>query len=133
MVDVHPAVEQALRHRQRQRRTGGQFAGPVVDERVELVIGNDTVEQSESLGLVGRQDVGEVGELLGPVQAYEPGQQPRRAPVDRESPPGEDLRQSGTARRDGQVTAERHTQPGAGRNASDLGDGRLGQCREAPT
>ena len=74
---------------------------------VQLGGGDDPVDEPDRGRVGGGDDVGEEGELLGPVEADEAGQQPGAAAVEGQAPPGEDLREAGGVGGDDEVTAER--------------------------
>jgi hypothetical protein len=123
-------VEHPLRHGQRDRRPRGEAGGPVVHEGVDLTGGEHAVDDAEVEGVLGGDDVGEEGQLLGPVQAHQAGQEPGGPAVEGQAPAGEDHGEARLLGRDHEVAAEGEAHPDARRHPGHLGDRRLRQLVE---
>ncbi len=87
-------------------------------------MGHHPVDDAEPLGLLGRDHVGEQGQLLGLVEADEPGQDPRPTEVHAEAAAGEDLGEAGLITGHDQVAGQGHVHPGTGGHPVHLGDDR---------
>ena len=114
--------EQSLGHGHGQRRAGSQTIGPLANDGVEFGVGDNLVDETETLGFLRGDDVGEEGQLLGLVQPDEAGQDPGTPKVDRQTAAAEDLAEPGLITGHDQIAGQGHVHPGPRRHAVDLGD-----------
>ena len=95
------------------------------DLRLELVVVDALPDQSPSLGLLGRQRLGQHGEAARARRADQARQHPGAAGVGDEADPGEGLQEAGAAGGVDEVAGERDVGGGAGGDAVDRRDDRL--------
>ena len=117
-------VELALRHRERDRRTGGDPVDHGAHGLVEVGDRHHRVDEPELEGLGAAQHLRGEGQLLRPVEADALAQQPRRPEVEAEPALGEDRREPGPVRAPREVGGQGEPEAGAHTDTVDLGDHR---------